>query len=78
MMSWVKHSTKEFHIWLTVDGYRGYFEHDLLGEDHGGGLWFENKSLTDYDGVYDLPKEIVDFLIEKGYNCEYLNIPSNG
>ena len=50
--------------WVTYiskddSGHRGYFEHDDLGE--GGGLWFsgfEGKELYDYDGVYDLPKEV--------------------
>ena len=37
--------------------HRGYFEHDDLGE--GGGLWFTDWELVDYDGVYELPEEVV-------------------
>ena len=49
--------------WVTYiaeDGereHRGYFEHDDLGE--GGGLWFTDWELVDYDGVYELPEEVV-------------------
>jgi len=55
-------------------GNSGSFEHKVLGEDFGGGLWI-NHSMTfeqslnltegdpthelyDYDGVYDLPEEV--------------------
>ena len=34
-----------------------------------GGLWFEDKVLTDYDGVFDLPDFIIDKLKELGYDC---------
>ena len=47
-----------------------YFEHNKMGDDYAGGLWFENKSLIDYDGVYELPNEIIKALIENGYNMD--------
>lgn len=30
------------------------------------GVWFENKTLTDYDGVFSLPKQAVQLLREVG------------
>ena len=33
-----------------------------------GGLWFDNKALTDYDGVFTLPKCVEDKLKELGYD----------
>ncbi len=39
--------------------WRGYFEHLIYGEDAGGGLWFEGKELVDYDGVYELPADVI-------------------
>ena len=47
------------------DEYRGYFEHDVHGE--GGGLWFTNGELTDYDGVYFLPKDVATAIRSLGY-----------
>ena len=36
-----------------------------------GGLWFDGKELTDYDGCFSLPFQIVDKLEELGYNADY-------
>lgn len=36
-----------------------------------GGLWFDNKTLTDYDGVFSLPIEIIEKLEEMGYDTNY-------
>lgn len=36
-----------------------------------GGLWFDNKTLTDYDGVFSLPIEIIEKLEQMGYNADY-------
>lgn len=44
---------------------RGYFEHETHGEM--GGLWFDGKELSDYDGVYSLPKQVIDALRQMGY-----------
>jgi hypothetical protein len=32
------------------------------------GLWFEKKSLTDYDGVFELPKEAIKLIRKSGYS----------
>jgi hypothetical protein len=36
------------------------------------GLWFdEHKCLTDYDGVFAMPKQAIELLEECGYNSDY-------
>lgn len=50
---------------------RAWFEHTKLGEDGGsGGLCFQDGSLVDYDGVYELPIEIVEALEKLGFDCQ--------
>lgn len=44
----------------------GYFENVKTGS--GGGLWFEGRELVDYDGVFELPKDVVDMLDGAGYD----------
>ena len=49
----------------------GWFEHETLGDESGGGLWFCSDAgkliLTDYDGVYELPKDVAGALRELGH-----------
>ena len=33
------------------------------------GLWFDGKTVTDYDGVFELPQEAIHLLEENGYDC---------
>lgn len=48
---------------------------ELMSEDHYAeiGLSFEGKELSDYDGVFFLPREVGEMLTEAGYfvpeNC---------
>jgi hypothetical protein len=62
-------TTKNYEI--SLDGYgagHGYFEHNTLGDERAGGLWYDDKkNLTDYDGVYELPKEVREALIADGF-----------
>jgi len=44
----------------------GYFENVKTGS--GGGLWFDGPELVDYDGVFELPKDVVDMLSGAGYD----------
>jgi hypothetical protein len=61
--------TKNYEITLDLHGdHRGYFEHNGLGDERAGGLWYdENKNLTDYDGVVELPREVREALIADGF-----------
>lgn len=63
--------TKRFEIMFKNAEY-AYFEHNKMGDDYAGGLWFNLKGeLIDYDGVYELPNEIIEALQNKGYNMDY-------
>jgi hypothetical protein len=47
----------------------GFFEHDDYGE--GGGLWFVDSMLVDYDGVYELPNNVIKGIEDLGFNADY-------
>jgi hypothetical protein len=32
------------------------------------GIWHEDKRVTDYDGVFELPQEAIDLLKENGFD----------
>ncbi len=60
-------STMSF--FLTSDGY-GFIEWDIpdIETTEQIGLWFENGNvLTDYDGVFSLPKEAIELLRSNGF-----------
>ena len=49
----------------------GWFEHNDYGDEYGGGLWFKDRELVDYDGIGGyLPKEILDALEANGFDVE--------
>lgn len=52
---------------VVIVGKTGYFEHVDLGDECGGGLWFEKKQLEDYDGVPELPKDVIKGIRKLGY-----------
>ena len=47
---------------IKTDGVEVYIE---------GGLWFTGKELTDYDGVYSLPKIVIFAIEQLGFNSDY-------
>ncbi len=62
-----------YDIGIDPNSNYGYFEHDQLGDESGGGLWFEKITLPkhgetliliDYDGVEVLPKDVCRGLVE--------------
>ncbi len=64
----------EVTVGIKDDNY-GYFE--LYDTKTGGekwycegGLWFQDKTLVDYDGVFNLPPMVKDKLTEWGYLVE--------
>lgn len=50
-----------------------YYEINGEGDEVSIGLWFEDgtKTLCDYDGVFELPKEAIELLEKHGYNADY-------
>ena len=71
-----KYETKNFEVVLLSET-RGYFEHHELGDNCGGGLWFDDNELVDYDGVYYLPDEVLDVLESVGINIEEVRASQN-
>ncbi len=59
--------TQNYDIGIDPKSLYGYFEHNELGDESGGGLWFDkNFQLIDYDGVFFLPSEVKNVLIQFG------------
>ena len=65
-------------LYISEDGLEGsisweYELEDGDGDEVGIGLWFSegDKVLSDYDGVFELPKEAIELLEENGYNADY-------
>lgn len=60
----------KFEIGVDTTAAYGYFEHDELGDECSGGLWFEREGgklvLTDYDGVAVLSKFVIKGLRDIG------------
>jgi hypothetical protein len=65
-------NTGNFEVALATNGRYGYFEHNELGDMLGGGLWFEDGAIYDYDGVAELPSEVVVELENRGVDVTYL------
>ena len=68
--------TKRFEIGIHDESSgmphrHGWFEHEDYGDEYGGGLWFKDGELVDYDGIADyLPTEILDALEGQGFNVD--------
>jgi len=64
-----------YNVTLPRDGYGSFeiFDNASGGESWyaEGGLWFRDKELTDYDGVFALLPTIIAILEEHSYDCEY-------
>lgn len=61
-------TTKHFEIGVdTVAGW-GYYQHHVEAYKVGGELVFRDKTLTNYDGVYRLPKEVYEALKAGGFD----------
>lgn len=59
-----------FTVGIDTAANYGYFERNSNGS--GGGLWFDsNKELTDYDGVFELPAQVIAIIELLGFNADY-------
>lgn len=58
------------------EGYGYMIEWDIpeLEETEHIGIFCQDipKEVSDYDGVFEVPKEAIKFLEDNGFNCEYL------
>jgi hypothetical protein len=63
----VKFQHGKFEVGVDTSANYGYFEHETKGDECGGGLWFEGKELTDFDGLFELPKAVAEGLREHGF-----------
>ena len=69
----VKLTTPFYTLGIDAEEMYGYFEHNTVGEDKSGGLWFvklgSSLELVDYDGpcVNGLPTQVFDALV--AYGC---------
>jgi len=67
----------EMVLYMSDDNQEGFIEWVIDYEDGGQdvvdiGLWFTpHKELKDYDGVFSLCKQAIEFLEEQGFNCDY-------
>ena len=64
-------TTQHFDIKVDTENHYGYFEHLYYGDEMCGGLWFDSatgKKLLDYDGVFELPSEVLTTLKAAGYD----------
>lgn len=65
-------------VGVKKDGSSGWFEmYDKAtgGADWyaEGGLWFDDKQLVDYDGVFSLPPCVCECLRNNGYDTSYID-----
>jgi hypothetical protein len=55
------------HWAIAIDPVADYGYFETVSGIEGGGLWFEGKSLTDYDGRGVLPREVCELVAGAGY-----------
>ena len=60
----------KFEVKVDTKSQYGCFEHELYGEDCGGGLWFSDNELVDFDGVGILPKDVGEAIKKLGLKID--------
>lgn len=55
---------------VQIDPKSNYGYWEFKDGSEGGGLWFDNNELVDYDGHYILPKSVVNALRDYGYELD--------
>lgn len=67
----LKFQEGKFEVQIDTKAGYGYFEHDTLGDECGGGLWFdENKILLDADGTSSVPISVAIGLRKHGFHVD--------
>lgn len=68
MYNYTKTTKGKFEVGIDKDEQYGYFEHEDYGDEYGGGLWFEDDELVDYDGISGyVPQDVADAIVELGF-----------
>lgn len=63
---------KDWTVYLDENDKPLGFEHRTLGDEGGsGGLWFDGVVLVDYDGVYELPADVIGLCEKLGFIMDY-------
>jgi len=62
----LKTKVGKFEVQIDPVAMYGWFEHDELGDEAGGGLWFDGDELMDYDGMAILPKSVIEAIRNLG------------
>ena len=81
-----KHYTNDnvsVDVFIDTSTSYGYFEYEveqtekeiqMFGEQESiyveGGLWFDGNLLIDYDGIDELPEEVIKLIQELGYDTD--------
>lgn len=73
-----KDADHSFELFMNEDQTEGMVEWVAEVEGHDEdefvthiGLWLDgNENVFDYDGVFELPKQLTDWLVELGYKVE--------
>ena len=65
-----KQQVGDWLVEVDTQAQYGYFENQEYGGE--GGLWFKNNELVDYDGVYEIPKQVIMALQSMHLNVDYV------
>lgn len=72
----VKIDTSESYGCFEYEEEQTDEEKEMFGEQESmyfeGGLWFEKDQLFDYDGVDELPEEIIKMIHKLGYKTDHI------
>lgn len=69
----LKAQVGKFDVQIDPVAMYGFFEHEDLGDECGGGLWFDtDKELLDYDGVFELNADVKTAITNLGYSVKDL------
>lgn len=58
--------TKNYTGFISED--RAFFEHNEYGEDDSVTMYLDDKLVTDYDHCYEIPVEVLKFMVANGYD----------
>ena len=68
----IDHAKSEnYEVKVDLNKKHSYFQNIKNGdESDSGGLYFENNTLVDYDGVFELPVEVIEIVKVMGFTVD--------